>query len=661
MRQESDNKKKKTELLPSRVSKKMTIVFVLVILAFVFLVGKITYINATSGDQYERNVLRQQNYESRVIPFRRGAITDRNGTVLANSERVYNVILDAKVLLSETNKECVEPTVHALTEVFGIPEEEIRKYLSESPESRYIILKKQVDYDLAQAWRNLSDEEDAGKKIAGIWLEDDFLRTYPYGSLASDLLGFSTSGNNGNWGLELFYNDELNGTNGRAYGFLDNDAGLERTVKKAVDGNSITSTIDANLQTIVERHMLSWLTEHDHMVEARSGCENLGVILMDPDTGEILTMASYPNYDLNNPRDLTAYYSQEEIDAMSDQEQIEALQKIWRNFCVSDTYEPGSTAKVFTVAAGYETGFLNGTENYYCDGAKEVSEHVIHCHDRSGHGEISLQEAITQSCNVALMDIALGMGDASFYKYHRAFGFGEFTNIDLPGEADTSTLVYDGIDTVESDLATNSFGQNFNCTMIQMAAAYCSLINGGHYYQPYCVKEILDPNGDILKSVTPNLLKETVTEETSAILRQYMLATVQEGTGMRAQVPGYSIAGKTGTAEMLPRDEINYVISFAGFAPADHPRILMYVVIDRPNALSQEDTSLVTSLASDIFAEILPYLNIPYDQEASISEETESIAPDQEESYGDEEYFEDEEYYEDGYDDTVYDNEGEVE
>lgn len=628
------------------MKKNATVIFAAVAAAFLILIGRITYINATSGYQYERNVLEQQNYDSRTIAYRRGDIIDRNGTVLATSERVYNVILDARVLLADTNEKKVESTINALCESFELEKSEIEAILEESPMSRYIILKKQVDYETGKAWQERMDAEDS--MITGVWLEDDYRRIYPYNSLACDLIGFTNAGNVGSWGIERYYNDVLNGTNGREYGYLEEYSGLERTVQEAVDGSHVVTTIDTNIQNLVEQRVAAFNEEHAHTFrEDDLGSKNTAVIVMDPNTGEILAMAGYPAFNLNEPRNLKGIYTDAQIEAMSDAETLDALQGLWRNYCISDTYEPGSTAKVFTVAAGLETGYLKGDEEYYCDGDKEVSGHLIHCHNRIGHGMVNLEQSIMESCNVALMDIALGLGEEEFYKYQQIFGFGQYTDIDLPGEANTSSLVYYGNNVADSDLATNSFGQNFNCTMIQMAAAYCSLINGGNYYRPYVVKEIRNNNGETISTTTPTVLKHTVTRETSETLCKYMQSTVIDGTAKNAQVNGYDIAGKTGTAEMIPREDNNYIISFAGFAPSDHPEVMVYVLVDRVNAPSQEDTSLVTTLSSQIMEDILPYMGISREEGVPEVPETEETYEEEEYWYDDSEDYSDDEWYED--------------
>lgn len=597
------------------MQKKLVLLFVAIILAFVFLIGRITYINAANGEDYTRIVLDQQQYDSRTIPFKRGDIVDRNGTKMATSERVYNVILDVKVMTSD--EDSIEPTIQVLKDCFEIDEEEVRDLIEESPSSRYNILKKGVDYETYKKFEAIDEDDENYPDVAGIWLEEDYVRTYPYNTLASDVIGFTVDGNVGSNGIEASYNNTLNGTDGREYGYLDETSTVERTVKEAVNGDTVMSTIDLQVQSIVEKHILEFNEQHKNEASAGEGSKNTAVIVMNPQNGEILAEASYPNYDLNQPRDLTKYYTQETIDAMSDEEQLETLNSLWNNFCVSDTYEPGSTFKPFTIAAGMETGILTGDETYYCGGVLHVGDHDIHCSNRDGHGTQTLKQALENSCNVALMEIGEALGAEEFCRYQELFGFGEYTGIDLPGEGETSGLLYTPENMDAASLATNAFGQNFNVTMTQLAASFCSLINGGNYYEPHVVKQIQDENGNVTENIDPVLVKKTISEETSEVIKDYMLGVVQEGTGSSAAVEGYDIGGKTGTAEKLPRGNGKYLVSFIGYAPQENPEVVVYVVVDEPNVAAQASSSYATELASGIMSEIFPYLGITKSSETA--------------------------------------------
>ncbi len=593
---------------PKFMQKKLVILYVGIILAFAGLVVRITYINAASGEEYTKIVLDQQQYDSRTIPYKRGDIVDRNGTKLATSERVYNVVLDVKAMLDD--EDYVEPTKQVLKDCFGIEEETVDNLIENNPDSRYSVLLKGIDYETAQKFNAIDEDDENYPNVRGIWLEDDYQRTYPYSTLASDVIGFTVDGNVGNGGIEGYYNSTLNGTDGREYGYLDSGSSVERTVKEPVNGKTVVSTIDLQVQSVVEKYIQQFNDERKNNAIPGEGSKNTAVMVMNPQNGEILAEASYPNYDLNNPRDLTKYYTQEQLDAMSDQEKLDALNNLWKNFCVTDTYEPGSTIKPFTVAAALETGTLTGEETFYCGGSLHIGDYDIHCINRDGHGTLTVKGAIENSCNVALMQIGEMIGAVDFTKYQHIFGFGEMTGIDLPGEAETSGLLYTADNMDETSLATNAFGQNFNVTMTQMMAGFCSLINGGYYYEPHIVKQIQDENGNVIENVDPVLVKRTVSEETSTLVKDYMRGVVLEGSGQPADIAGYEVGGKTGTAEKLPRSEGKNLVSFIAYAPQENPEIAVYVVIDEPNEYDQAQSSLAVQMASDIMKEIFPYLGI---------------------------------------------------
>lgn len=608
---------------PKRMQKKLVMLFIAIVLAFAGLIGKITHINATNGEKYTKIVLDQLKYNSRTIPFRRGDIIDRNGTVIATSERVYNVVLDSYVMLyqkeGEERENAVREVKEVLGECFDIEASVIDEIVSERPDSRYNVLIKKVSYADAQEYKaliaetykdkNNKDQYKYPNSRSSIWLEEDYIRAYPYSTLAADVIGFTVAGNVGNGGIEATYNDVLNGTDGREYGYLDTDSSLERTVKEAMDGKTVVSTIDIALQSIVEKHIVAFNEAHKNEAREGEGSKNTAVIVMNPNTGEILAEASYPNYDLNNPRDLTKYYSEESIDAMSSEEKLEKLNQLWRNFCVSDSYEPGSVAKTFTIATGLENGTLSGGETYNCTGSMRVGGWTISCHKTEGHGIQTLSDGIANSCNVVMMRVVAAIGVDEFCKYQSVFSFGQETGIDLPGEA--VGLLYDQERMDSASLASNSFGQNFNNTMTQMVAGFASLINGGNYYEPHIVKQIQDQNGNVVENKDPVLLKRTVSAETSELMKQYMKQTMITGTGKTAKVEGYSIGAKTGTAEKHPRDHKSYLLSFMGFAPAENPEVLIYVVIDEPNVAKQDTSKYVLDLSREIMAEIFPYLGIP--------------------------------------------------
>lgn len=623
---------KKIAKFNKKMQKKLVVLFVIIALLLLGLIVRLMYIEHTSGKKYEKKVLSQQKYDSTVIPYQRGNITDCKGTILATSVDVYNVILDCKVLNSDSAD--IDPTINALVTCFPqLNETDLRNLITDKPKSQYNVLAKKLSYeeiqvfeDMQAAEKEASDKKsgDAEKKgkINGVWFEKEYQREYPYGSLASAVVGFTTSGNLGMNGVENSYNSVLNGTNGREYGYLNSDSNFEKTVIDAQNGNDVTLTIDANIQKIVEDKIAAFEEEYRDAAREGAGSKHVGVIVMNPQNAEVLAMANYPNYDSSNPRDLSAYYTQEEIDAMDDDAELDALNQLWSNFCITYTYEPGSTVKPFTVACGLDTGTLDPNRTFICDGYETISGHDIHCVNTNGHGLETVEDALKNSCNDALMQMSYDIGPENFSKYQQIFSFGTKTNIDLPGEARTDSLIYteDQLSTI--NLATNSFGQNFNVTMIQVASAFCSIINGGNYYQPHVVKKITDENGNVIQEDNGTLLKKTVSSSTSELLKQYLYATVSDGTGKYAKVPGYSMGGKTGTAQKLPRGQGNYLVSFIGFAPVDNPQLLVYVVVDEPNAEEEFHSTFAQEIAKGIFEETLPYLNIYPDEDIVVTEET---------------------------------------
>ena len=344
--------RRKIKKFTIKMQAKLLLVFCIVIIAIVGLIGRLIYLNRTDGEKYKKRVLSQQTYSSSVIPYQRGDIVDRKGTILATSQKVYHVILDVKKMLS--NEDYLTPTIEAITKSFpDVSKSDINEIIESKPNSQYTKLLKGISYDEVQVFKELAKED---KNIQGIWFEEDYDRVYPYKTLGSSIIGFTISGNVGNWGLEQYYNDELNGTNGREYGYIDEELKLERTVKPAVNGNTIVSTIDANVQGIVQNHIKSFNEEY--------GSKNIGVIAMNPNNGEILAMASNNEYDLNNPTDLTYAYTKKEIKAMTEDEKQDALYQMWRNFAISDTFEPGSTFKPFTIAAALDEIIFSKMKNF---------------------------------------------------------------------------------------------------------------------------------------------------------------------------------------------------------------------------------------------------------------------------------------------------------
>ena len=600
---------------------KLVGLFAVVILALVCLLGRITYINATSGTKYKKRVLlqAQQSYQSSVLPAKRGNIYDCNGNLLATSQKVYTVILDCKEVNDEKH-DYVDATVKALVDVLGIDEDDIRKKLTDpaTSSSQYQILKKQITMDQKKAFEEYaSPGEDSGlsekeleerANVQGVWFEEDYLRIYPFDELACDTIGFTLSRETADAGLEGYYNSTLMGTDGRQYGYINDESDAEQTIMEPVTGESIETSLDVGVQQIVEKYVNGF--------KASMGAKNIGVIVMRPSTGEIIAMDGGDRYDLNNPRDMSQVYSQEEIDKMSDEETVTALNAMWGNFCVTDAFEVGSVVKPIVMAGALEKGKISATDTFTCDGGETFGANgdtYIKCAVwPDAHGTETLSEVIANSCNDGMMQIAAKMGTEAFLKAQSLFNFGSRTGIDLPNEG--AGVIHTTETMGETELACSAFGQGFTCTMLQEINAMCSVINGGYYYQPHLVTAVKDSSGGTVRTINPVLLKQTISSDISADIRSYMQASVQEGKSRTSKVEGYSSGGKTGTAEKLPRGNKKYIVSFITFAPVENPQVLMYVAVDEPNAEEQADSKYPQYIAQGILSELLPYLNVTPDE-----------------------------------------------
>ena len=566
-------------------------------LLFCGLLYNICRYNWDKGDDYKKKVLAQQSYTNAVLDYRRGAIKDRNDTVLAQSIRKFNLIIEPRSLA--TKEDIKKETLTQIAAYFAFDTSVIENIISENPNSMYQHVEglEQLSVEQVDGFKKLMKDNE---KIQGVWFEETYTRNYPLNQIACNIVGFTSSENQGTYGVEGSYNDDLNGKTGREYGYFDANMEFQRTVKKATNGNNVILTIDANVQRLVEKQIQKYNEE--------TGAENISVLVMNPNNGEILAMASKNTYDLNNPRNLTSMYTQEQIDAMDEKATSDALMSMWSNFCVSSAYEPGSTYKPFTVAAALDEGVVKDSDYFNCDGGLTVSGVRIRCSNRSGHGSISLEKSLMESCNSALMVIGQKLGRTNFSKYNKIFGFGQKTGIDLPGE--TAGLIHSEEELNPVELATSSFGQTQTVTMVQMAAGFSSLVNGGDYYEPHIVKEIQNENGAIVKKNEPIVVKKTVSDKTSSLIRQYMKATVEEGTAAPAGVKGYSIGGKTGTAQKRPVTARKYLVSFLGCVPAENPEAVIYVIIDEPHVEDQAHSTYATEFASKIMKKILPFLGI---------------------------------------------------
>lgn len=669
------------------------VLFVALFACFLVLIIRLSYIVTYNGEEYKKRVYSQRQTTDTTITYERGSIYDTKGTVLASNVKKYIVILDARQVSEYAkqmgNSSYIDATADALQKYLGMDRNEIANFIRENPNDAYERISKDENGKVialdAAVIKPLRDAIDASKAkgsdelaIYGIQFEDSYERYYPNDSLACDVIGYVVNdGVEGMYGLEQYYNEELNGVNGRSFGYINDFTNLEKEIVPAQNGNSLILNLDLSIQRIVEEKIVEINETMD--TEDRAGSYNTGVIIMEADTANILAMAGYPFYNLNDPRSVCAeqYYTAPQIEdlygkfaldeeyvngissniffdngdipylkvlneqtgkdetVMLTEEQLNKLDDdlsayvrdtVWKNFCISDTYEPGSVAKTITTAIGLDSGKLNGSEYFECGGIRDVQDRQIHCSHKWGCGGGDLRTCLVKSCNPAYTLFGEKIGKETFLRYSKDF-YGVKTGIDLTGEVSADKLVFNEktLNTVE--LATASFGQGFNATMIQMISAFNSLINGGNYYEPHVVNRIIDENGCIVENIEPKLLKQTVSESTSEKMRDFCIGVVEDegGTGGKARPAGYRIGGKTGTAQISGvggYQEGQYVVSFASFAPADDPQIVMYVVIDRPNIPDQSSGAVnqACMLTRNIYTEILPYLNIPMTEELSQAE-----------------------------------------
>ncbi|MCR5429854.1 MAG: peptidoglycan glycosyltransferase [Eubacterium sp.] len=593
------------------MQKKLAAIIAIVVLALIALCIRIAYIDIAKGNEYSIKVLSQQGFTSRTIPYKRGDIQDRNGNVMATSVMVYNLVIDSKVIMSD--EKYFRPTVNALVKYLNFDEDELKKGIRDRKDNSYWVVAKNLEYEEIEKLEKYmkgdyikdDDDEEAVQNTKGIWFEKKYKRMYPNNTLACSTIGFANSNNVAEVGMENSFAKYLQGVDGREYGYMDSDNNMEGVIKDAEDGSTVVSTIDTNIQRIVQKAVRKYMKKYKPT--------RIAVVIADPNNGDILAMSDDKVFDLNDPYNLEEYYSQAKIDAMSQKEQSEKMNEIWSNYCVSDSYEPGSTFKPFTIAAAMEEGRVNKHSTFSCDGSQSVGGFNIKCHLVSGHGQLNLKNALAQSCNDSLMQIGFKLGPKKMAEYQARFGFGTKTGIELPNE--TRGLVYDGKMDMAT-LATNSFGQNLTVNMIQMVQGFSSIVNGGNYYEPHIAKQIINKDGDLEKSYAKTLVKQTCTRNTTTFLRQALREVVLTGTGTTAAIDGYTVAGKTGTAEKVNTSKNakgrlagQYILSFLGMVPCENPKVVCYTLMDSPKDNTQA-TAYNTELWTYIMKQVLPYMGI---------------------------------------------------
>ncbi len=631
----AEKARKKLKKFTNLMQIKLMAIFALILIFLAILLGIVVYINFTSGSAYARKVLSQENYDSQTLKSRRGTIQDKNGRLLAYSEKHYNVVLDC--LAVNEKKEYFEPTVNALVALYDLERGDIVDRLTseKTKESQYQVLKNKITEEEKDAYSeyksvknhdtsHMTEEEVSALKrelsnVVGIYFEEVYVRRYPLHTVASSVIGFADEevGGKDTYGLEKYYDSLLSGTDGRVFGYLNEYEEYEKQTIAPKNGYTLQLEMDLNIQEIVEKYILefdeTYGTDEDNGT-AMHGAKNIGVIVSNPNDGGIFAMATNHAYDLEDHMNLSAWYTESQMNAMTDEEKAEARHEQWGNFCVQASFEPGSTFKPITIAAALESGAVSEADSFYCDGGEQVTDTYIRCDAYPGaHGAETLGDVLKNSCNDGLMAIGRQMGVPSFINAQRLFNFGQKTGIDIPYESVGSVYTRDTMNEVE--LATCTFGQGFTCTMVQEIAAFSAVVNGGYYYQPHVVDKVLDENGKVVKSDTGILLKQPISTRVSEVVRGYLETAVQEGTGSKAQVPGYRVGGKTGTAEKIDevtheRADGKYLVSFIGAVPINDPQVVIYVVIDEPNVEDQAHSTYAQEIFRKIATEVLPYMGI---------------------------------------------------
>lgn len=572
--------------------KKIVAVFALCMAAMLFLIGRLGYLMLLRADYYSEKA-QDLHERERSIKAARGKILDCNGKVLADNKTVCTI----SVIHSQIKEP--EKVIDVLTEELGLERNQIKKRVEKNSSIERI--KTNVDKQTGDKIREYD--------LAGVKVDEDYKRNYPYGNLASKVLGFTGSDNQGIVGLEVKYESILKGTDGQILTMTDargvelSDNGEGR--KEPVSGKNLILSLDANLQEYAQQAAYQALEQKQ--------ADSVSIILMRPGNGEILAMVNVPEYDLNDPFNL-----KKSTNGMSQQEIQDERNKMWRNGCINDTYEPGSTFKIITASAALEEGVVTPEDTFSCPGFRIVDDRRIRCHKTTGHGSETFVQGVMNSCNPVFIEVGQRLGTDAFYRYFQQFGLLEKTGIDLPGEA--GTIMHQKKDIGPVELATISFGQSFQITPIRLAATVCSLINGGHQITPHFGVEVREDDGTLLETLSYKEGKQIVSEQVSKTMRTILEKVVSEGGGKKAYIEGYHIGGKTATSETLPRSANKYISSFLGFVPAEDPRILGICIINNPQGVYYGGT-ICAPVMRMVFENILPYLGI----EKEAAQETDAV------------------------------------
>lgn len=606
----------KEDLLNRMMKSRLSVLFIIFILAFIYLSLRLGLITFVENQNYNQRVLYQyitkQTMSDDIVP-RRGQIMDRNGIVLAENMRLYNIIFDPNGMIAQPEEVRTASMTYIANYIPGVTTLQLEQYLIDYPTLQYKKIASGYAPEAVEQLR-LAIQND---EVEGVYLEGYYERHYPYDTLASDVIGIYDNAGNARYGVEEFYNEYLTGIYGRLYGYVDEGVFVQQEEVLAENGYDINITLDFTIQKHVEAALMNYMETH---VAASANA-----VVMNPQTGEILAMASYPTFDLNEPFDLSDVIDAETLEAMTADEKLTAQYTLWKNFNLTDTFEPGSTFKALVFAAALEEGVIDMDHMFHCDGYKRVDIYDISCWNTSGHDDLTTQEALINSCNVAFMDMGELMGREMMYDYMQMFGVNQITGIDMNAEGGVSDVnTYDESELNITELATSSFGQGFNMSPLQIITAFASLVNGGYLYEPHIMSSVVDETGHIVASNEPLVIRQVISEETSDIMRESLQLVVEEGTGKRAYIEGYHIGGKTGTAEKGPRDSDKLVVSFVGYAEDEEAEVVTFVWIDEPvSDIEGVDPSsrLAVEVFVDIMDDVLPYMGV-FPDAPEVEEET---------------------------------------
>jgi len=567
--------------------KKIMVVFVIMLVIILFLIGRLVFLMIFCSEYYGE-CAKELHQRERNIKAARGRILDCNGNVLADNKSVCTI----SIIHSQIKEK--DKIVEVLSKELGKTREEISKRVEKV--SSIEIVAKNVDKAVGDKIRSY--------KLAGVKIDEDYKRYYPMDSLASKVLGFTGGDNQGIIGLEVSYEKYLRGTPGKILTLTDaRGIEIENSAEERlepVNGYDLYTSLDINVQKYVEQAARN--------VQIKKSADSVSILVMRPQNGELLAMVNTPEFNLNEPYTLSA--SNEAL-AVDEKTRQDLLNQMWRNDCVSNTYEPGSTFKIITMSAGLEEGVVKTSDTFSCPGYKIVDDRRIKCHKVAGHGSEDFTQAAMNSCNPVFIEVGLRLGVDNMYKYFRQFKLLEKTNIDLPGEAKTIMHKKENVGNVE--LATISFGQSFQITPIQLATTVSSIINGGTRVTPHFGVKVCNTDGELVETLEYKTQEKIISKETSETVKTILEKVVAEGTGKKSYVAGFHVGGKTATSQTLPRSANKYIASFLGFAPANDPQVLVLVIINNPQGIYYGGT-IAAPVAQEIFSNILPYLNIPYDE-----------------------------------------------